>query len=81
MIKVTQISRISQIGPLTGKGMGWIIVSPTDIADSAEIVSALQRSENSHTDLRDLTDKSFDWQRNRLDNSKSRRTEGAARAV
>jgi len=29
--------RISQICPLTGKGIGWVIVSLAEIADSAEM--------------------------------------------
>ena len=37
VIIVTQISRISQICPLTSKGMARMIISPAEIAETAEI--------------------------------------------
>jgi len=43
-----------------------VIRGHTDITEITERVSALQRSDKSHTDLRDLTDMSFGWQRNGL---------------
>jgi len=43
VIKGTQILEISQICPLAGKGMGWIIVSPAAIAERAEIIIRSRR--------------------------------------
>ena len=43
IIIVPQILQISQICPLAGKGMGWIIVSPAAIAERAEIIIRSRR--------------------------------------